>query len=407
MKKKLFALQSRHPLNDIDLLLKILYVSKSGSIRNLLSSCTSLHDIKILVPLLSQALTRHQPYDHQEQCLYVSRSKVEPLSPSDKHELQRQFEPFSISDTVDKQIPALEQQTIIRQYHLFFLIGYTYTSKFKTFLEDIHKYIDTQISQKKTALFILINDPPKTEKKDEEDHVQKVIDMLIENPILILSKDEINCTPLHLAAYRGHMQILNTFMHMGADVHFNSNKGTALHSAAIANVENTKVTQALIKANAKVNETNLMGSTPLFQAVSKGKVDTVKILLHAGANISTALTGGNYIGETALHKAAKKGHISITNSLIEAKADVMARDQYGNTPLHLAAEDGHENIIEALLQAGADPHAQTKLGETALQLAINAHHWPSAVILQEVDEKPKQTLCSFFCYEYLNSFLIS
>ena len=63
-------------------------------------------------------------------------------------------------------------------------------------------------------------------------------------------------------------------------------------------------------------------------------------------------------GTTALHWAARADDMETVQLLIRAGADVKAADRYGITPLSLAAEVGNAAMIEVLLKAGADPNAR-------------------------------------------------
>ncbi|HZI50811.1 MAG TPA: ankyrin repeat domain-containing protein, partial [Terriglobia bacterium] len=57
--------------------------------------------------------------------------------------------------------------------------------------------------------------------------------------------------------------------------------------------------------------------------------------------------------------------------LLQAGANVRLTDRYGITPLKLAAENGSAAVIEVLLKAGADPNTTLPTGETALMTAAH------------------------------------
>jgi ankyrin repeat protein len=61
-------------------------------------------------------------------------------------------------------------------------------------------------------------------------------------------------------------------------------------------------------------------STPLHYCAWMGRVDTVKILLEAGAETERHMHGG----DTALHQAAWQGQLEVAKLLIEHKADIGA-----------------------------------------------------------------------------------
>lgn len=65
--------------------------------------------------------------------------------------------------------------------------------------------------------------------------------------------------------------------------------------------------------------------------------------------------------EPPLHNAIRKGNLNIVRLLLEKGAQTSCKNSAGKTPLHLALESNHRNasvypaIVEHLLEAGADP----------------------------------------------------
>jgi ankyrin repeat protein len=115
------------------------------------------------------------------------------------------------------------------------------------------------------------------------------------------------------------------------------------------------------------------GMTPLMYASRDGRMDTVRMLLEAGANIDTR--DANDI--TPLIAAITNNHPDVARFLIERGADITAVDWYGRTPLWAAVETRNmdldnasfENsinrapfldLIQVLLDKGANANARTK-----------------------------------------------
>ena len=65
----------------------------------------------------------------------------------------------------------------------------------------------------------------------------------------------------------------------------------------------------------------------------------------------TLVIDGN---KATLHRASLHGHADVVRVLLAAGADVTTKDQTGYTALHRASENGHAKIVQVLLDAGAD-----------------------------------------------------
>ncbi|CAG9759950.1 unnamed protein product [Ceutorhynchus assimilis] len=83
------------------------------------------------------------------------------------------------------------------------------------------------------------------------------------------------------------------------------------------------------------------GQTALMLAVSHGRLDMVKMLLEAGADINIQ----DEDGSTALMCAAEHGHIEIVKHFLsQPDCDSSITDVDGSTPLKIAMEAGHRQI---------------------------------------------------------------
>lgn len=107
----------------------------------------------------------------------------------------------------------------------------------------------------------------------------------------------------------------------------------------------------------------------LLQAAGTGDVAQVQALLAQGSDPN--LPSG-VVGRSALAYAVFFKQVETITVLLEAGADVNVRSDFGHTPLHEAlsapGERGKLAIVKLLLAHGADVNAEDKLGMTPLKL---------------------------------------
>jgi ankyrin repeat protein len=182
------------------------------------------------------------------------------------------------------------------------------------------------------------------------------------------------CTPLHVAAAAGAVEVARVLLHHGADPDAQALNGvTPLHRA----IGHPQIVEVLLAAGADVETRSDLGLTPLHLATAAGRVEATTLLVSAGADPSTA----DDFGLTPLHEAARRGHVAVVTELLEQGAGPDVPDYYGSRPLHLAARQGKETVAEILLAAGADLHAVNELGSTPLHEAVAAGRAPMLYLL--------------------------
>ncbi len=160
------------------------------------------------------------------------------------------------------------------------------------------------------------------------------------------SRNEHGWTALMLAAFTGHVEIIELLLRYRANVYaIDAGGNTALHWAAFAgHVECAKI---LIAHHAEVDARNSLGLSPLAQATSHRNLEIVMLLINHGANLNLVDQGGN----TALHKAATAGYAEIIRPLLAHQADTNVQNLVGDTPLKLASKNNHEKCVSLLLTA--------------------------------------------------------
>ena len=120
----------------------------------------------------------------------------------------------------------------------------------------------------------------------------------------------------------------------------------------------------VLGANLEWEDEDNEGFAPLHLAVKLGGVETVRMLIGAGANVNA-----HKWGWTPLHWAARRGEVDIARILIDAGANLDLQDDNGNTPLHLAVLKGQVEIVRMLIGANANLNVQDNDGWTPLHLA--------------------------------------
>jgi ankyrin repeat protein len=94
-------------------------------------------------------------------------------------------------------------------------------------------------------------------------------------------------TPLGLASFFGHLDIVNTLLQYHADPNVASNNAmhvAPLHSAVAGN--HLEIAAKLIEAGADVNAIQAEGFTPLMGAAQNGNLQMVQLLLDHGADVN-------------------------------------------------------------------------------------------------------------------------
>ena len=127
--------------------------------------------------------------------------------------------------------------------------------------------------------------------------------------------------------------------------------------------------RTLLKGGADVSTAQSDGMTALHWAALNGDLETMDVLLLAGATREALTRVGAY---TPLHLASQRGHGAAVARLLAAGAKAGPVTSTGVQPLHLAAESGDVEAVKALLDSGAEINAvDTTHGRTPLVFAVS------------------------------------
>jgi len=168
--------------------------------------------------------------------------------------------------------------------------------------------------------------------------------------------------PVADAAMNGDKAAVRSLLKSAADVNAAQGDGmTALHWAAMSG--DLELAQMLVFAGANVRATTRLGTyTPLFLASQQGHAPVITALLKAGSDVKA----GTPNGTSPLMVAAAAGKVDAVKVLVEAGADLNAKDGVRlQTPLMYAAAANRADVITLLAGKGGDLKATSKVSDLA------------------------------------------
>ena len=123
--------------------------------------------------------------------------------------------------------------------------------------------------------------------------------------------------------------------------------------------------------------------TPLHRASYGGHLETVGVLLEAGAD-PNARTCDQW---TPLHSACRWAKTEVAALLLRNGSDINAQSENGHTPLHISANtrETSRDMYELLLTWRAlEPNTKDNQDQTAMDVAEReSHHWDMFEIVKE------------------------
>lgn len=165
--------------------------------------------------------------------------------------------------------------------------------------------------------------------------------------------DSYSRTPAHIAAHFKRRRTLAVLLQRGADPNrLERDRYDVITIAAVANDPDT-ITVAVQHGGRATNVTSRYDGTALIAASHLGNVESVRVLVKAGARLDHV----NNLQWTALLEAIILGdggprHTAVVSILVGAGADVDIPDGNGVTPLAHARSRGYTKIV-TLIERGA------------------------------------------------------
>ena len=113
----------------------------------------------------------------------------------------------------------------------------------------------------------------------------RVKELIAQDAALVSAKDTDGSTPLHCATWKGHQNVVELLLSLGADVNAHNRNDhwgtTPLHAAAHANQR--AIAELLIAHGADIHATNLNGRTPLAETEFHKAKPVANLLRQHGA----------------------------------------------------------------------------------------------------------------------------
>jgi ankyrin repeat protein len=194
--------------------------------------------------------------------------------------------------------------------------------------------------------------------------------------------DSTTGSALNYACMYGHLKRVKLLLDAGANVNLAGGYGrTPLMYATGGEAEDcTEIMKLLLKKGADVSARNDGDDDAFTEALSatlwKIPVERYKLLIENGYNVNGVKTK-YYHGQTPLMWACFCGKLDAVKILVEAGADVNQKEKNGETAIISAMQSGpddHPEIVEYLLDHGAVPDSSSQFGHTVLLYAVEGGH---------------------------------
>ena len=213
-------------------------------------------------------------------------------------------------------------------------------------------------------------------------------------------------TPLMIASYKGHKEIVNTLLDSQYDIvdAKNDREETALILAC--KEKHTDIVRLLIEGGADPCIETILGETAFSVLAETQFLQNFTEILYCHQNrleqlplseisipepiLNTLHVQAPYLtsyltinGKSIypinrksiyLMIASYNGHNNVVKSLVSDGVDVNAKDNKGQTALHYACINGHSQVVSTLLTANADPNILSLEDETPLSIARKNNH---------------------------------
>ena len=185
------------------------------------------------------------------------------------------------------------------------------------------------------------------------------------------------------AVMRGNKAAVRSLLQRKVDVNSPQVDGTtALHWAVRA--DDLETIDLLVRAGANVSARNRAGVMPLELAAINGNAAVIERLIKAGADVNKPL---NSSGDTALMMASRSGKAEAVKALLDRGAQINAKETWADTTaLMWAVSEGNHDVVKLLIERGADVNARTKFVPSATGRGFEG----ATPVAAKADQAPEQ-----------------
>lgn len=237
----------------------------------------------------------------------------------------------------------------------------------------------------------------------------KEIVVQVPNSVNVHSK-RTRWTPLLIAVRAQQLEIAETLLEHGADVHARSTEGKAAIAYAV-DADNLAMVKVLLEGGARIDQVDPTGIDLRDYAEQQGResivafIDSFRDQQAAGHALFLAVQEDDPPKAMAILKerplcvdartrndrwspllhAARANNLPMARLLLEFNAQVNLPNNRGMTALMYAARNGNIELVRLLLNKGADVRMRSREGNTACEFALNQGHVRVVMLLQEVE----------------------
>ncbi|KID74344.1 Ankyrin repeat-containing domain protein, partial [Metarhizium brunneum ARSEF 3297] len=184
-----------------------------------------------------------------------------------------------------------------------------------------------------------------------------------------------NRTPLQLAAENGHLAAVQELLEPKID---DSVRNCSIAFFLAAANGHASIVERLLKHGIRNTVVDEEGNTPLHVAAREGHVGVILMLPDTP---QFAVNPKNAKGWTPLHLAANFGNLRTVKELLKLGAGIKLVTDNNDTPLLLAATGGHRLTARELIEKAPDAKSRNREGREAIDVAAKRGH---VAIVQEL-----------------------